>query len=250
MSAATATPIAPVVPPGLGIALAPAALAAAAHQPLIVPERLRPGQRAVIYGLDWAAYCEIDASFQGRRVRMTYDRGTMEVMPVSSPHGRYDHLITQLIVILADETDAPFGGFDAFTLNRKDLDRGVLPDQCYYFANEPRVRSKRPIDLAVDPPPDLALEIDITSSSLNRLAVYAAIGVPEVWRYDATKLTCYRRGADGHYAVSEESGVVPGLRPADLMPFVLRCEQEQQRAVLSDFRVWVRAQIARGWARS
>jgi len=107
----------------------------------------------------------------------------------------------------------------SLTLKREDLSRVVEPDECYYIQNEPRIRNREDIDLAQEPPPDLVLEIDITSPSLLRLPIYEALGVPEVWRYDGRELHLYSLQA-GIYLSQEQSQVLP-LFPISLVPGLL-----------------------------
>ena len=104
------------------------------------------------------------------------------------------------------------------------------------------MRGKTEIDLRRDPPPDLALEIDVTHSSLDRLAIYAALGVPEVWRLENLHLVCYLL-AGGMYATSAVSQAFPGLPVADLVPFLHLPEQMDDNAIVRQFRAWVRQQF-------
>ncbi|MBI4603765.1 MAG: Uma2 family endonuclease [Planctomycetes bacterium] len=113
--------------------------------------------------------------------------------------------------------------------------------QTYYVQSEALVRGKDEIDLAVDPPPDLAIEIDITSSSVNQLEIYAGLGVPEVWSHDGEKIVVHRLEATGEYSVSDWSATFPSLPLAALNRFL------EQRATLSDTQLlrlvleWIRA---------
>lgn len=132
------------------------------------------------------------------------------------------------------------------TCDRADLERGLEPDECFYLTNEPLVRSKDEIDLETDPPPDLAVEVDITRSSLKRLPIYAAIRVPEVWRYDGQVLTIHQLGADGKYAVAERSRYFAFVTGPDLARFLNQRTQIDENSLIRTFRDWVREQIAAG----
>jgi Uma2 family endonuclease len=132
------------------------------------------------------------------------------------------------------------------TFRRRQKERGLEPDDCYWIASEPLVRGKEEIDLKVDPPPDLAIEVDITSSSLNRMSIYASLNVPEVWRYNGKVLTFNALQADGSYAVVTHSKAFPLISPADLMKFLPMREQMDENAVIRQFREWVRQKIAAG----
>jgi Uma2 family endonuclease len=115
-------------------------------------------------------------------------------MVVSSRHERPNHLIAQLVEVVAEELDLDLENLGSTTFKREDLQRGFEPDTCFYVQNEERIRGKEEIDLNVDPPPDLVIEVDITSPSLDRFPIYAHFGVPEVWRYDGERVEVYELG--------------------------------------------------------
>jgi hypothetical protein len=120
------------------------------------------------------------------------------------------------------------------------------PDGCYWIANAPAVRGKRRINLSVDPPPDLAIEVDVTNSSLNRMSIYASLGVPEVWRLDGQTLTFHHLGAGRSYAVATHSRAFPFVTPADLMSFLALFAAQDETSAVLQFRTWVRQQLAAG----
>ena len=133
-------------------------------------------------------------------IRLTYDRGLLEIMTPLDPHESYKKLLGRFVEALTEELDVEICSLGSRTCSREDLVRGLEPDQCYYIQNEQVVWDKEQIDLNQDPPPDLVIEIDITSSSINRLDLYADLGVPEVWRYDGRCLTIYRLEAKRYQA--------------------------------------------------
>ncbi len=126
-------------------------------------------------------------------------------MSPSTEHEEYNRTIALLVEIFAVEAGLDVRNVGSMTFQREDLERGFEPDSCFYVQNETRVSGKTQIDLAVDPPPDLVIEVDITSPSLNKLPIHAQIGVPEVWRYDGRSLTMLGLGPDGRYASLETS---------------------------------------------
>jgi Uma2 family endonuclease len=139
------------------------------------------GQRLVLSGIDWRTYGRLLRAFDERPgVRLTYDRGVLEIMTLSPEHERFKHLLRRLIEALAEEMGLTIAGFGSMTFRRRRRRRGLEADECFWIANEPRVRGKDRIDLRVDPPPDLVVEVDVSRSSLDRLAIYASLGVPEV----------------------------------------------------------------------
>jgi Uma2 family endonuclease len=171
----------------------------------------------------------------------------MEIMTLSPRHERSKHLLRRLIEALAEEMGLEIAGFGSMTFKRWRKKRGLEPDECFWIQNEALVRDKDIIDFEKDPPPDLVLEVDIASSSMNRMSIYTALGVPEVWRFHAHKLEVHVLGADGSYLVQELSRAFPFLRPAELLRFLELRKTQGEMGMLRAFREWVRAQIASGW---
>src|SRR5262249_39847635 len=155
-----------------------------------------------------------------RHLRITYDRGALEIMTLSPRHERIKHLLGLLVLALAEGLAIPVAGFGSMTFPRRRYRRGLEPGGCFWVAHGSDVRGKDHIDLRVDPPPDLVIEVDITRSSLNRMAIYALLRVPEVWRYDGQDVTFQVRQPDGSYAASPTSIAFPKVTPADLAGFL------------------------------
>ncbi|HYV37272.1 MAG TPA: Uma2 family endonuclease, partial [Gemmataceae bacterium] len=151
-----------------------------------------------------------------------------------------DELLSQLIDALTRALDIPKVSGGSVTCKRRKKKRGFEPDECFWIANEPAMRGKDTIDMETDPPPDLGLEIDITSSSINRMGIYAAMRVPEVWRIGKNGLTFNALQANGKYAVIPSSLAFPGLTPADLMSFLSLRGQQDENSIVKAFSAWVR----------
>ncbi len=210
--------------------------------------QLSQEQRIVFDSADWAMYEGFLKALDNRPVRVTYDRGHLEIMTLSFPHEKSSNLLGRLVEVLTEELNIPLQSAGSTTLKREDLDKGVEADQSYYLENEPMIRDKEEIDLTVDPPPDLALEIDITRSSLNRMGIYAALRVPEVWRYDGEKLTVYRLDRKGKYRVVDRSVHFPFLPLSEITRFLNLRSQLGETGVVRAFRKWVQEQQAKGWS--
>ena len=133
------------------------------------------------------------------------------------------------------------------TCQREDLERGLEPDDCYWIAHESVMRGRTEVDFEVDPAPDLAIEIEISRSVLNRIGIYAALRVPEVWRSDGERVRVNILGEDGQYHESERSLAFPFLPIAELERFLKLAGTISETQLLRTFRVWVRDQAARGW---
>jgi len=201
-------------------------------------------QCLILYGVPWRTYERLLRVFADRPgVRLTYDRGTLELMTLSHDHENRGHLLGRLVVTLTEELGLPLKGGGSTTFRRRRRQRGLEPDECYWIASEALVRGKAKLDLRRDPPPDLALEIDVTHSSLDRLAIYAALRIPEVWRLQGQALDCHILGSDGHFSVNSASRAFPGLAPADLLPFIALRGQLDENAIVRQFRDWVRQHL-------
>jgi Uma2 family endonuclease len=153
-------------------------------------------------------------------------------------------LLRRLLEALSEELAIVIAGFGSMTCKRRRKRRGIEADECYYIQRAALVVGRDDIDLRTDPPPDLGIEIDVTHSSLDRMSIYAALHVPEVWRYDGTTLTFNILGADGAYAVAGVSLAFPHLTPDDLIPFLALRSQLDENAVVAQFRAWVRQHLA------
>jgi Uma2 family endonuclease len=180
-------------------------------------------------------------------IRLTYDQGSLEIMTISFKHERYGDFLGRLAVTLTEELALPVLAGGSTTYRRYAKRRGLEPDNSYWIASEPKVRGKFKIDLRVDPPPDLAIEIDITRSSMRRMRIYASLGVPEVWRFDGRSLYFHLLQSDERYKVSNVSGIFPGLRSNDLVRFLEKCKRDEENAVIRQFRNWIQSRIAAGW---
>jgi Uma2 family endonuclease len=174
---------------------------------------------------------------------LAYNEGLLEIMTPLGSHENSNRFIESLIGAIADELNLNLKKFGSLTLKRVKKLKGAEPDSCYYIQNEPLVRSKQEIDLDNDPPPDLVLEIDITSGSLDKRPIYAAIGVPEFWRYNGNKLEVFvlELSNQGYQKVNQ-SPTFPWL-PLDVIPrFIRPSLVDGETATLRAFRVWVREQ--------
>lgn len=202
------------------------------------------GQRFVLSRVGWDGYQALLKLVGDRPIRITYDRGDVELMTPLSIHERYKRLIGRMIDVLTDEFDIDVMAAGSTTFNREDVDRGLEPDECYYFANAGRVRDWRRIDLDVDPPPDLAIEIDITGSSLDRLNISAALRIPEVWRFDGETLIALLLQDDGTYMRAEKSLVLPFVPLGEIARFLREYESSIDTHWARTFRAWVRDVLA------
>src|SRR5262249_39051705 len=137
------------------------------------------------HDVSWDDYEELLEDLSDRPdIRVAYDRGRLEIMSPLPRHDRYAAFIERLLYFVSDELDLTVEGYGCATWKRKSLRRGAEADACFYIAGAEHVMHKLDIDLETDPPPDIVVEIDITTESSSKFAIYAALEVPEIWRYD------------------------------------------------------------------
>ena len=199
--------------------------------------------RVILRNISWQTYQSLVNDFeQDPAIRLTYDRGHLEIRMPLDPHETYKKLLGRLIEGATEELDLEIRSLGSRTCDREDLARGLEPDQCYYIQNEAQVRGIAQIDLTQFPPPDVAVEVDVTSSSLDRLAIYADLRIPEIWRYDGRSLTIYTLQAD-KYVPSPHSIALPSLRAEDILGFLQLHPTMGENRLLKQFRQWLRSHI-------
>jgi Uma2 family endonuclease len=197
----------------------------------------------VLSGIDWKTYYTISRALNGRHLRIAYDGETLELMTISRIHSTLSRLLARFVVVLTEEFQLPVASCGDMTVDREDLERALEGDETFYIENEPLVRGKEQIDFTVHPPPDLGIEIDISSSSRRRMAIYAVLKVPEVWRYDSRMLTVFLLGPDGQYAPATASRYFPRIPIDQIATFLQRFNQVEENELVRQFRAWVREQI-------
>jgi Uma2 family endonuclease len=208
------------------------------------PQTARRRPRLVLRHVDWKMYTRLLRVFAEKRgMRLTYDRGRLEIMSPLAVHDGDAEFPGQLVIVMTEEMRLPCKSGGSTTLKRRQLLKGLEPDKCYWIASEAQMRGKTRLDLAVDPPPDLALEVDVTSSSLNRMGIYAALGVREVWRVEGGLLTFHVLAA-GAYAAASASPTFPLVTAPELMSFVTLRNSQGETDVRLQFRAWFRQRLA------
>jgi len=160
-------------------------------------------------------------------------------MSPTKEHERFNRVLAQLVEVLTKELRMDMENLGSMTFKREDLERGFEPDSCFYFEHASAVRSKEVLDLSVDPPPELVIEIDITGSSIQKDSLYAQLGVAEVWRYDGNELRIGRLAGNG-YSRSEKSAVLPLLTARALTDFLDKSRSMARPELLDAFEAWLR----------
>ena len=209
------------------------------EQPTSFPQE----ERFTLHDLDWSAYRQIADALTHHHVRLSYYQGTLELSKVCAMRGNCGRLLSEFVSVLTQEIHMPIRHYGDMTCERADLECAIEADESLYLENEPLVRPKEDLDFTVDPPPDLAVEIDLGRRSRNRMKIYGALAVPEVWRFDGESVCIHKRGEDGQHAVVERSPHFPFVSGNDLSRFLGRRKQMDDNALARLFRLWVREQI-------
>jgi len=197
-------------------------------------------QRFLLSDLSWQNYLTIGNALLDRPgLRLTYDRGRLEFMTTSPKHEIYKKWLSRFIDILGEILNLPKVSAGNMTFQKEELDRGLEADDCFWIAHEPEMRGKLTWDPKRDPPPDLALEIEITRSVLDRLGIYASLEIPEVWRFDGSGLEVLRLQPDGVYQTVPESLFLGQLPIGELVRFLSQAETADDLTIVRQFRAWV-----------
>lgn len=193
------------------------------------------------HGFTWAEYEELlHVLGDSSGLRVSYNDGTLQIMSPSQKHEKRARLIEQLVGTLSLRLRIRILSYGSSTIKKRREQKGVEPDACFYVQNATVVGTKDEIDFNVDPPPDVAVEIDLHHESLSKFPIYAALGVPEIWRYDGASLTIYHL-RDEQYVVSEASLALPLLTSAVLTEFLARSPKQDQYDILLAFEEWLSA---------
>jgi Uma2 family endonuclease len=209
-----------------------------------LPTHAPPEARLVFAGARWHDYEAMLQIVGERRIRVTYDQGAMEVTMPSQRHEQAAQLLGLFVTRLAEEWEIPYEPLGMTTWKLPGAAKGLEADQCYYIQHHAVAREKEVLALDIDPPPDLAIEVDITTSSLDRMAIYAALGVPEVWRYDGRTVSMFQLQPAGQYQASVSSRSFPGLRPTDIERFIELGRTTDKIRWARELRDWARSELA------
>jgi len=195
----------------------------------------------VLHSISWATYESLLKDLADCSApRVTYDRGELEIMSPTPEHELINDAVRLLVNIVAEELNVEVRGLGSTTFRRKDFRRGFEPDACFYIANVERIIGKTRLDLKIDPPPDLIIEVDITSPSLDKFPLFAQLGVPEVWRYAGAKLTIYQL-ADGIYVERETSISLTRVKGEAVGQLLHESQGPSRLAWIRRVRAWARS---------
>ena len=208
---------------------------------LDIIERLPAGALLRLQNVDWDDYEHLLTQMDSHPGhRLSYDCGRLFIVSPSLQHERYKAFAQRLIDILSEEMGLDIEPAGATTFKSKLLKKGLEPDTCVYVLNAPRIIGKHRIKLDVDPPPDVAVEIDMSNDSIDKFPIYAALGVPEIWRYDGEDAHFYRLAGES-YEVMQDSIAFPGFSVQDFGKYMERSSVEGYTAAAAAFRKMLRS---------
>jgi Uma2 family endonuclease len=198
-------------------------------------------QHLVLDGVSWEAYEDLLREIGNDAIRVTYDEGAIEIMSPLPKHEKWGARIARLIELMGFERDIEIEPLGSTTFRKRSRNKGLEPDKCFYIANAMAARElEEEFDPTIHPPPDLAVEVDVTSRSLPREPIYAALGVAELWRFRRNKLTV--RHLKGESYVDATASISFPFLPMDKFEeYVLRLAKEPINRVLHEFAAWVRS---------
>lgn len=201
-----------------------------------------PGQQLIMTDVSWLMYEQLLEEFGVKRgSRINYSEGVLEIMVPLPEHEDDKVIIADLVKVLLEELDIEFRSLGSTTFKSEAMKRGIEADDCFYIENEAAIRGKKRIDLNIDPPPDLALEIDITSRT--RFDNYEVLGVKELWRFNGTELEINVLES-GRYIQVDESPHFTGFPLNELIPqYLERSKTEGRNKIIKEFRSWVKTKI-------
>jgi Uma2 family endonuclease len=200
-----------------------------------------PGQRVLLRDVSWSEFEAIlEELGEHRASRIAYDNGTLEIMAPLPEHETNKVLVSNFVEALLEELDIDFWCLGSTTFKNQEMLQGIEPDNCFYIENEALVRGKKRLDLTIDPPPDLALEVEVTSRT--HPSIYKALKVPELWRFERGQLQI-NVWRDRQYVEVETSPIFPNLSLKEAIPqYLEKCKQEGRNKTMKAFRAWVKEQ--------
>lgn len=200
-----------------------------------MPQLASAETRTVLENVRWETFLELADGRPGSVPRMTFDQGVLELMTPRRQHEAIGRLIGRIVETFSERRGIEILSCASTTFKRPDLDRAFEPDESYYIAHADQIRPKDEVDLQIDPPPDLVIEVEITSSAIAKLRLFAAMGVPEVWRHDGSRLEMLGLEGAGYRPLASSPGL-PGLTAAMIDAVLARRFEQGETALIKEFR--------------
>ncbi|NQE34486.1 Uma2 family endonuclease [Microcoleus asticus] len=204
--------------------------------------KIQPGQQLLVEDVNWQQFESILAELGERRAsRLSYSNGRLEIMVPLPEHEKAKEIIGDMVKILLEVRQIAFESLGSTTLKNERMSQAVEPDTCFYIQNQAAVIGKNRLDMSIDPPPDLAIEIDLTSRT--QLDNYQILRVPELWRYARRGLKINVLQAE-QYIESDMSPTFPNIPIVELVNQYTQQSQVSGRTrAIQAFKNWVRENL-------
>jgi Uma2 family endonuclease len=204
-------------------------------------ERITPERPLILPNVTWDEYEELlEQVGEPAGLRISYDEGRLKVMSLSAEHEKYARFIEKMMTAMSLRLRLVILSFGSATMKKRRAEKGNEPDACFYVQTAPAIGNRIQLDFAIDPPPDIAVEVDVHHDSDDKFAIYAGLGVPEIWLFDRTKLTIYLL-QHGQYVESDTSRALPMLSSRVLTDFLRRLPVEGEFQALLAFDEWLQS---------
>ena len=204
-------------------------------------EHLPEDAMLVLHDVSWSEYEQLLKDLEAwPGMRVTYNRGRLEVMSPSPKHEKIKSFVDHLVAVFCEETGLVMENLGSTTYKRKRNEQSAEPDVCFYVTNVAEIIGKDEIDPDLDPPADVVVEIDITNDSVPKFEIYAGFRVPEIWRYDGRRISFYKLGRASYIEIPSSS-FFPGLTASILTDFIEQSRTQGRTAALAEFRRWIRS---------
>jgi len=197
-------------------------------------------QKLILQGVGWDFYEQVLKEFaDSSGVHFAYDDGFLEVEVPLFKHERENRILQDLVATICIEKEIEFLNAGSTTFRKQAKMKGCEPDTAFYIQNEIEIRGLLDIDLAQDPPPDLVIEVDVTSPSLNKMPIYAALGVPEVWLYKGEKVKFFKLYGESYQEI-RNSLAFPMLDSQTTTDFLKKGLTESSLKWVREIREWIK----------
>lgn len=206
-------------------------------------ETLPPSSTLIIEAVSWETYQNLLQQIQDdSNVRLSYDQGVLEIMTLSPRHEKWKGLFAHLLAVIVEALDLNLISLGSTTFSLPAMAQGVEPDDCFYIRHAAVMAKKDEVNLAVDPAPELVVEIDISHRSLYKMPIYANLGVAEIWRHDGTQVKFYHLLGKSYVEV-ESSDLFPFVTSAILSQFLETGKEQGVIPMVRAFREWVQTRL-------
>lgn len=206
---------------------------------LTLPKIAAAREQFFFENADWELCRKIVGANPNRRMRLSFANNRLFIMSPLPIHDKWKKTLARLIESASEEIQLPISSFGSSTWIHDGMQRAIESDECYYIANESVIRGRADIDLNRDPPPDLAIEVDVTHSPVDRIDIYAELGVPELWVYDGRVLRFLELQNKSYRAV-ERSIAFPFVSTRDIETHLALIPTVDELSLITQWRVWVR----------